>query len=580
VRVTDFRPISLIHSFAKILSKLMANRLAPELNNLIDYNQNAFIKKRSIHDNFMLVSQMVKELHRKKIPAMFIKLDISKAFDTVNWSYMLDILSHLGFGPRWRGWTSALWATSSSSLINRMPRQRICHRRGVRQGDPLSLMLFLLAMEPLHLLFQWAQQLGVLNPLQGCCTKFRMSMYADDAAVFINPTPQDLRATRHILKIFGEASGLVANLDKTEYYPIRCHDLDLVQLLGEEHQVSQFPCFYLGLPLHYKRLPKQMILPFVQKIGNRLPGWKRNLLTYSGRELLVKTVLTSMPTHFLIVYKLPAWAKKDIDRFWRSFLWRGEDPDRVKGGYCLVKWRICTRPRKWGGLGIKDLDRFGRVLRLQWLWHNWDVIDRPWKNLIKFHDKTDKALFFASTVINVGNGKNTPFWEGRWLNGVSPKELAPNLYKQACFKSRTVHKELYNMNWIKNLKQVNTEDLIEEFVLLFNTLSEIQLNENADTIFWRWTTSGEYTAASAYEAQFLGACPMFRASSIWCAHTEPKCRFLAWMALLGKIPTADNLMKKSWPCNPSCALCYCEAETNDHILTECNFAEAVWDRIA
>jgi endonuclease/exonuclease/phosphatase (EEP) superfamily protein YafD len=132
-----------------------------------------------------------------------------------------------------------------------------------------------------------------------------------------------------------------------------------------------------------------------------------------------------------------------------------------------------------------------------------------------------QGLFFASTVINVSNGKNTSFWEARWLNGVPPKELASNLYKQAHFKSRTVHKELSNMNWVKN--QVNTEDLIKEFVLLFNTVSEIQLNENADTMFWRWTTSGEYTAASAYEAQFLGAYPMFRASSIWRAHTEPKC---------------------------------------------------------
>jgi hypothetical protein len=191
VRVTDFRSTSLIHSFAKILSKLMANRLAPELKNFIDCNQNAFIKKRSIHNNFMLVNQLIKGLHKKKITAMFIKLDVSKAFNTVNWSYMLDILSYLGFGDCWRGWISMLWATSSSSfLVNGLSGQRICHHRGVRQGDLLSPMLFLLAMELLHLLFQRAQQLGVLNPLQGCCTKFRMSMYADDAAVFINSTPK------------------------------------------------------------------------------------------------------------------------------------------------------------------------------------------------------------------------------------------------------------------------------------------------------------------------------------------------------------------------------------------------------
>jgi hypothetical protein len=102
VRVIDFRPISMIHSFAKILSKLLSIMLAPELKHLIAHNQNAFIKKCSIHDNFMLVSQMVRELYKKKTPAMFIKIDISKALDSMKWSYLIDIMVHLGFGPRWR----------------------------------------------------------------------------------------------------------------------------------------------------------------------------------------------------------------------------------------------------------------------------------------------------------------------------------------------------------------------------------------------------------------------------------------------------------------------------------------------
>jgi hypothetical protein len=169
----------------------------------------------------------------------------------------------------------------------------------------------------------------------------------------------------------------------------------------------------------------------VEKIGKRLPGWKRWLLPYPGCELLIKTVLTAIPTHFLTVYKLPKWAIRDIDRFRRSFLWRGDEPDKVHGGHCLVRWKKCIRPRKLGGLGIKDLDKHSRALRLRWMWYNWDAVDRPWKNLLKIRDKTDRALFFASTVITVGDGKHTPFWEARWLNGVSPMHMASNLYLQA-----------------------------------------------------------------------------------------------------------------------------------------------------
>jgi hypothetical protein len=220
---------------------------------------------------------------------------------------------------------------SSSFLINGEPGRKIHHRR-VRQGDPLSLMIFLLAMEPLHMLFQYAHNTGMLSYLHANCATFRMLLYADDAVVFINPTANDLLATKHILQLFGEAAGLITNLDKTEYFPIRCQNINIGDIIGLDQNVAAFPCSYLGLPLHFKKLPKSAIQSIVHKIGNRLPGWKRKLMTYPGRELLVKTILSSMPTHFLTVYKLPTWAAKDIDSYRRSFLWRGDEPEKkIKG---------------------------------------------------------------------------------------------------------------------------------------------------------------------------------------------------------------------------------------------------------
>lgn len=345
-KISDYRPISLVHSFAKIISKILANWLAPELSSLISLNQSAFIKKCSIHDNFVYVQEVVRELHKKKIPALFVKLDISKAFDTVSWPYLLEIMSFLGFGSRWCNWISALWCTTSSCfLLNGEPGKRILHARGVRQGDPLSPMLFLLAMEPLHLLFKYAQHKNLIHYLADSCEGFCFSLYADDAAVFIKPEPQDFTVLKLIMDIFGQASGLHTNMEKTEIYPIRCQGINLEQVLGEQHRIHQFPCKYLGLPLHTRKLPRASVQPIIQKIANRLPGWERDFFTYPGRELLVKTVLSDMPTYFLTIFKLPKWAIDSIDRFRRSFLWRGQDPDKVKGGHCLVNWETCTRPR-------------------------------------------------------------------------------------------------------------------------------------------------------------------------------------------------------------------------------------------
>jgi hypothetical protein len=119
-----------------------------------------------------------------------------------------------------------------------------------------------------------------------------------------------------------------------------------------------------------------MLQPLIQKMHNRLPGWKIIFLSYPSRETLVKSVLSTMPTYFMTVHKMPKWAFAKMDRIKRSFFLKGRDPDKVKGGHCLVNWQTCLRPKKWGGLGIKDLDRFSRTLRLRWLWHHWDHIDR------------------------------------------------------------------------------------------------------------------------------------------------------------------------------------------------------------
>lgn len=507
----------------------------------------------------MFVQELIKELHKKKALAIFIKLDISKAFDIVSCPYVLEIMSHLGFGMRWRNWISSLWCTTSSKfMLNGEPGKRILHCRGVRQGDPFSPLLFLLAMEPLHKLFQYAQQRGLLEHISEKYINFRASLYADDAAVFIKPNKIDYEVTEQILQIFADARGLSINMDKTEIYPMNCGEMDLATVMGEQQRLSLFPSKYLGLPLHFKKLRKAAIQPLVQKIGNRLPGWKRNLLTYPGHETLVKSVLTAMPTYFMTAFPLPKWAQKQIDRFRRSFMWRGEDPDKVKGGHCLVNWKVCTRPKKWGGLGIKDLDKFCRALRLRWLSHNWGQIERPWKMLLKHKDPGDKQLFFASTTIQVGDGRCTPFWEARWLNGQAPKELAPNLYKHAHFKHKTVVKELHNFNWIRNLKEISTDDEMDEFVLLFTALQEITFTNAKDQIKWRWTGNGEYSASSAYEIQFVGCTAPIPATALWSSKTEPKCQFFAWLALHEKTLTTDNLAKKNWPHEPNCSLCYCQ----------------------
>lgn len=308
--------------------------------NYISQNQSAFVRKRAIHDNFLYVQNMVKLLHRTKKQSLFIKIDIAKAFDTVNWSYLLEILRQFGFGNRWLNWITNLFSTSSSQvLLNGSPGQKINHARGLRQGDPLSPMLFILAMKPFHRILKEAENVNVLAPLGVRNGRFRCSLYADDVAVFANPKQEELTALSHILACFAQASGLHTNINKTEIYPIRCEGIDLQNLLaGWPGQTKYFPCKYLGLPLHFRKLRKIDFLPLIDKIGSRLPGWKGRFFTSAGRQALVSSVLSAMPTHHLTVLQAPKWVFKRIDRFRRSFLWKGEDPDHSNPGDSLINW--------------------------------------------------------------------------------------------------------------------------------------------------------------------------------------------------------------------------------------------------
>ena len=129
-------------------------------------NQSAFIQTRLIHENYKAVQLSAKFLHWKKIPSALVKIDIAKAFDTVNWRFLLRLLRHLGFSRRWLDWISLILSSASTKVIlNGSPGRRICHARGLRQEDPLSPLLFVLVMEGPNALLNLAYGRGLLRTL-------------------------------------------------------------------------------------------------------------------------------------------------------------------------------------------------------------------------------------------------------------------------------------------------------------------------------------------------------------------------------------------------------------------------------
>ena len=122
----------------------------------------------------------------------------------------------------------------------------------------------------------------------------------------------------------------------------------------------------------------------------------------------MKSVLSSLPIYHLTVFQAQKWLIKKIDCIRRSFLLSGEIPDRVSGGHSLINWPTTCLPKVQGGLGILDLERFTRGLRLCWMWLQWKQKNRAWSNLEVPCDKVDRDLFYTSTVVTIGDGKTAP----------------------------------------------------------------------------------------------------------------------------------------------------------------------------
>jgi hypothetical protein len=322
---------------------------------------------------------------------------------------------------------------------------------GLRQGDSLSPFLFDLAMEPLHRLLDLASEAGTLTKLRGRKCTFRASLYADDVALFIHPTLEDIRGVSAIMAGFGRATGLVTNWEKSSVTPISCADIDVNSLaMTIGLPVTSFPCTYLGMPLALKQLNKADWQALLDKVDRYLATWKARLLSKAGRLEMLNSVLSSLPVYLMTINDMPAWVRKEFDRRRRAWLWAGEA--NCNGGKCRVSWKQVCRPKALGGLGVHCIKDFGSALRLRWLWQKWKKPNKPWAHLQIPASRKDKALFAAATKISLGDGAKATFWTDRWLFDLIPAEIAPDIFKISVRKNRTVKDALANEKWMIDLR--------------------------------------------------------------------------------------------------------------------------------
>jgi hypothetical protein len=175
-------------------------------------------------------------------------------------------------------------------------------------------------------------------------------------------------------------------------------------------------------------------------------------------------------------------------------------------------------------------------------------------------------------VTTVGNGTNTLFWSDRWLLGTSLEELAPNVHKTVPLrvrKSRTVTEALIDHSWVSDIRGALSWHGLMEYLELWDTIADFQLNTAEDHHSWKFESSGIFSSRSAYRAFFVGAIQFEPWKRLWKTWAPNKCKIFVWLAVRNSCWTADRLLKQGLPHPDHCARCNQEDETAQHILTSC-----------
>lgn len=382
----DFRPISLISSIYKIFSKVLAERLKEVMTKLVDSQQMAFIQGRQIMDAVLVANEAVGSRLTQRKPGILCKLDIEKAYDNVSWGYLLNIMQRIGFGQKWIKWVKYCISTVSFSvLINGTSAGFFKAQKGLRQGDPLSPFLFLLAMEGLNKMVKTANINGWLRGFDVAregkeSLEVTHLQYADDTLIFCDAEEEQLRFLRIILVIFEGISGLHINWRKSFLYPINeVPNLEVLNaILGGE--IGSLPTTYLGMPLGAKSKSLEIWNSVIEKCERKLARWKRQYLSMGGRLTLINSVLDAMPTYMMSLFPIPKGVTKRLDSIRRNFLWQG---NKERKSFHLVKWEDLIMDKKRGGLAIKNLNNHSKALKMKWLWKYANEKQSLWGRVIE-----------------------------------------------------------------------------------------------------------------------------------------------------------------------------------------------------
>ncbi|XP_062075993.1 uncharacterized protein LOC133780131 [Humulus lupulus] len=366
-KVVDYRLIACCNTLCKCISKMLCVRLAKVLPVIVNQNQGAFIQNRSLAHNILIFQDVFKGYSRKNVsPRCVIKMDLSNAYGSIDWYFLEDLLKAYCFPSRFIHWIMVcLKGTSYTLLMNGRLQGGFSGKKNLRQGDPISPLLFILVMEYLtRLLLQATQNKDFrFHPL---CKRLNLVnlYFADDLILFCKGSHRSVQIIHVGFTKFSHDSGFVAKLNKSHIY------LDGVTTDEKKRIIEcvriekgSFPLKYLGVPLRPTKCKAEACGLIIKKLYSRLHTWSSRHLSFAGRAQFIHSALL---------------------------------------GTSLSSWDQVCLPKNLGGIGFKEGSKWNKILLSKYVWAISSKQDLLW---VKW--------------IDVVYLKGRSFWEYRLIVDVS-----------------------------------------------------------------------------------------------------------------------------------------------------------------
>jgi hypothetical protein len=608
--LTHFRPISLCNVIYKVVSKCLVNRLRPLLDDIISEAQSAFVPGRLITDNAMLAFECIHHIQQEKDPEKSFcayKLDLSKAYDRVDWVFLEQMMLKLGFAHQWVHWIMrCVTSVRYSVKLNGTLLESFAPSRGLRQGDPLSPFLFLFVADGLAALLKQGMNSGMVEPIKVCRRAPGVShlLFADDTLLFFKADPHQAQHVSEIIDTYASATGQLINRAKCSILfgprcpPVTCTSVR--QIL--QVQPEDFEDKYLGLPTPQGRMHKGRFQNLQARLLKRMLVWGDGIPSQAGKETLIKSIAQAIPTYITSVFKLPMAVCDDLMRMVRNYWWGSSQAKRKTH---WISWDKITMSKDHGGLGFRNVRVFNQALLARQAWRLLTNPNSLCARVLKakyypngvLQDTVFSAnasptwqgvqhgleLLKKGLVWRVGNGEQIRVWRDPWLP--RPHSYRPISEPGDC-RLRRVSAFIsehgsWNMQLVrKHFVQADVE-VIEQI--------KLSPRRSVDVLAWAPSPSAVFSVKSAY---WLGMNELSRPSqgatsrapngrraiwkALWGCPAPPKVRIFGWKLATNSLATWENKKKRNMEITDTCVICGMECESTFHTFCRCPMARNLW----